>query len=171
MIRFPLKTLALTVAAAGMSGCAVVSDLVNPDALTALGFDPATIVSTQGKSVIVFSNMSSTPAYFVATVSDDPANPVSEVEPLIVGLVDAGETRNSVLDCPIGVITPGNATATFTSTGGAALVIVGEGLVEIPYGGSGLRSGTDFLCGDLIEIRLTEAGGAFNIEVRVLPGR
>lgn len=171
MVRSAIRTLVLTLTVSGVSGCAVFSDLLNPEALTALGVDPATIVASQGKSVIVYTNDTNSGVFFVTTISDDPGNPISNLDPLIIGEVASGESRNIVVDCPLGVVTPGIATEAFLSEGGAAFVVTAGGVAEVPFAGSGLVSGADFICGDLIEIRLVEAGGVFDFQVRVLPGR
>jgi len=79
--------------------------------------------------------------------------------------VAGNDTRTMVVECPVGVVTPLGIVA-----------LVEDTAVELTYAGAPLVSSTDFVCGDVIEMRLVQlagVGGAveLGIEVRVLAGR
>lgn len=147
-----------------LSGCVVAADLVNADLLSGLGFDPATVVPSEGRLLIAFRNLTQYPASFVAVVSDDTRDPTSNAVTVAAYDVAANDTRIMVVDCPVGIVTPG----------GAAVLVDGS-LVDVAYNGTALTAGTDFLCGYVIEIQVSQTGAggeaAFEVQIRVLPGR
>jgi hypothetical protein len=141
---------------APLCGCQIPADIINPEFLTNLGFDAATIRQSAGRVIVAFNNEARNPAVFFIAVSEDPANPLVNV----VGIpaeVAAGETVNRVLDCPVGAVAPGPPQEDGEGGGDAILVQTGAGLA-IPYNGSSIVSGRDFVCGDVIEIRLVQTG-------------
>lgn len=158
-----------------LPGCVFATDLINPGVLSALGFDPATVIPPQGRLLVAFTNSTTSPALFFAQASDDPADPLANLRTLdteIGSPLTAGETRTIVLDCPVGVLTPGQATADFSTGGTVALVLDAAG-TAIAYNGAPLILDREFQCGDLIEFQLIQLGdgGAYTLAIRVLPGR
>lgn len=171
--RFPLLVACLPLLVP-LAGCFVVTDLVNPGVLSAIGLDPAVIIPSQGRLVIVFNNATQyAVTNMYALVADDVSAVVDGAITLGTDGVSevsadefaANETRMLILECPVAIVSPG----------GAALVI--DGAVTLPtYAGSLMVSGRDYRCGDVIEIRVTQVAdvgteGAFAIQVRVLAGR
>lgn len=150
---------------APLTGCFMATDLLNPGVLSAIGFDPETIIPPQGRVVIAFQNSTQGVALFAAAVSDDVRDVTSNVVMASATNVAANETRTMVVDCPVGIVTP----ALFA-------VVLNDAITEVAYNGAPLAAGTDFVCGDVIEMRLVQVGdGAaadvFEIQIRVLPGR
>jgi hypothetical protein len=142
---------------APLTGCQIPADLINPDLITSLGFDVESISPSAGRIVVAFNNEASSPADFFIAVSDDPADPLSNVIGAPVTNVAAGETVNRVFDCPVGVITPGLPNAEGTTGTAAINVQTGAGIAVL-YNGSTIVSGRDFRCGDVVEIRLVQTG-------------
>jgi len=147
-----------------MPGCFVATDLLNPGILSAVGVDPATVIPSQGRLLITYRNMTSGVAYFTSIVADDLAQ--AETDPTLVFATEVGasEMQTMVVDCPVGIMSPIGAG-----------VITDTAVAELTYGGSPLYSGEDYVCGDVIEVRLVETGGTegvqYSLEVRVLAGR
>ena len=147
-------------------GCVFAADLVNPGFLAAAGFDPGTIIPSQGTVVIVFNNATQYPVTnMFASVADILSGGVED--PRLVSATDmvANETRAMVVDCPVDVVAPG----------GASVVVEGA-VTEVIYGGSLMVSSEDYRCGDVIEIRVVQVGdagadAAFVLQVQVLAGR
>jgi len=159
-----------------IGGCAIGADLVNPSFLSALGLDPATIVPSQGRTLVSFTNGTQYEATFSVVVTPDLLASANEAT-LGDADVAAGETRTLPFDCPAaGVIVPGDLSAELAIGTTAVTVVVDGAEVALTYEGSQLQAGRDYVCGDVIEIRLLQVGegiGAddFAIQVRVLPGR
>jgi hypothetical protein len=163
-------------------GCALFTDMLNPDFLSALGVDPATVIRPRGVVVIAFKNSTIATTDFGASVASSLAT--LETDPQYVYARDVGpnETRTMVVDCPVGVIAPsapieGNvatAVGEGTQTSGQTTEAVTFSLV---YMGSPLVAGSDFDCGDVVEVRVVQTGGGADgaivvtLEVRVLAGR
>jgi len=161
------------------SGCFVATDLLNPEFFSALGFDPATIIPPQGRLVIAFRNATSFPADFYAITWNDPTGAAADFELVFATGVEGGETRTMVVDCPVGAVLPG-AAGQGTAAPAAVVYAVAEtaaSVISLTYEGSALLSGNDFVCGDVIEIRVAQTGeeatdaGAYSLQVQVLPGR
>jgi hypothetical protein len=161
-------------------GCAFAADLLNSDMLIQLGFDPATIVPESGKAIVAFTNNAGEQATCYVSVSSDPSDAMADVRSVPIE-ADVGQTASVVFDCPIGVVTPG-APGTESSSGGTTAVIVTDAagtVTEVAYAGAPLVSGVDFLCGDVIEIRVISLGGGtadqaqanYVLRVQVHPGR
>lgn len=164
----------LLLLAAAMSGCMVLSDVINPNLLTGLGLDPNIIRGAQGSVLVSFNNTSEFPASFFVSVSDSPADPTSNAFGVQATAVQAGEIRTHVIDCPVGVITPGAPSANFATGTVAVRVFTGAATVDVMYDGAPLQAGDEFRCGDLIELRLIQSGdGAaaddYRILIRVIP--
>lgn len=176
MSRLPrkLRRLALPLLAAPlMSGCVLLSDAVNPNLLTQIGLDPNTIFPSAGTVIVVFNNQTQFPVTFYVYQAQEPSD-LAVDGTNVARLVDPNTTRNSVLDCPLGVISPGVLDANFEPQTLAATVFNGQG-TDVDYLGAALISGRDFTCGDVIEIRVIAAAAgdqqdAFAVAVRVLPG-
>ena len=163
-LRFCLLVAGLPVLAT-LTGCVVAADLVSPAFLSSLGFDPGTVIPSQGRVVIAFRNATTYPAAFAAVVSDDARDATSNALTVSATDVAGNDTRTMVVECPVGVVTPLGIVA-----------LVEDTAVELTYAGAPLVSSTDFVCGDVIEMRLVQlagVGGAveLGIEVRVLAGR
>jgi hypothetical protein len=146
---------------APLMGCFFATDLLNPQVLSAVGFDPATIIPPQGRVVIAFQNSTEYPADFFAVVSDNILDETAPRSVISASNVAANETRTLVVDCPVGDVLPT-----------AVLVDVDGAVTQVDYAGAPLSSGSEFVCGDVIQMRVTQlAAGAFAIEVQILPGR
>lgn len=168
-----LRRCLILAGAALISGCAIPLDLLNTGLASNLGFDSFAISPPEGRVIISFNNASGITASFVAAESDSATDPASNPTDVIANDVVPGEIRNRVLDCPAGVITPGQAGATGDSV--AVVVQVGDG-VDVNYAGAALVPGRDFTCGDVIEIKLVQIGTGteaanFAVLVQVFPGR
>ncbi|MBL8880904.1 MAG: hypothetical protein JNG88_17460 [Phycisphaerales bacterium] len=173
-ISHKFRRLALPVLATPLlSGCVLLSDAINPTLLTQVGLDPNTIFPSPGAVIVVFNNQTQFPVLFYAFQAQEPADLAVDATNMSL-LVDPATTRNTVLDCPIGVVSPGVLGPTFEPETLAATVFNGQG-TDVDYLGAALISGRDFACGDVIEIRVTAGAGgdqqqAFAINVFVLPG-
>lgn len=155
------------------SGCLLASDLVNPNLLAAFGFDPTTIRGSQGAVLVTFNNTTDFAADFFVLASDSSTDATSNAF-LVPGLdVLAGEIRTLVVDCPIGALTPASFDAAGAASTVAVRVTAADQVVDVTYDGSPLQSGDEFLCGDVIEVRLIDAGTdedvAFQLLIRVIP--
>jgi hypothetical protein len=159
-------------------GCMIASDVINPAFLTGLGFDPQTVVPPQGRVVVTFQNATDFNASFASAFSRFPYGDDAVIEFMIAENVGPDEERNSVLDCPVAVISPAPDIDQFgeVGVGVAAIVATAEGVVEVAYNGSPLLNNSDFVCGDVVVIRLLQTGAAggendFRFQVERLPGR
>lgn len=175
-LRPMTKWLAMAVSLTMVHGCIVATDLVNPVLLTSLGFDPATVIPPEGRLLVAFTNSTSSAALFFAQASDDPTDPLSNLRSLDTETgspLAAGETRTLVLDCPVGVVTPGTEAAADFATGTTAVTVLEATPVEIAYVGAPLILDREFECGDVIQMEVTQlgTGGAFTLSIRVIPGR
>ncbi len=147
-------------------GCALFTDMLNPDFLSSLGVDPATIVASQGRLVIAFDNATQfTLSECFVSVGDASDAATEDFVTISARDIPANETRSRVLDCPVQVVLPGSATVQQDGT---------ETTVE--YTGASMLLSYDFLCGDVIEMRVVQSGedaasADFAITVRVLAGR
>jgi hypothetical protein len=147
-------------------GCALFTDMLNPDFLSALGVDPATVISSQGRLVIAFDNATQfTLSECFVSIADAPDAPTEDFQTVSVRDIPANETRSRVLDCPVQVVLPGSATVQQNGTE-----------TTVDYAGAPMLLGYDFLCGDVIEMRVVQSGedaasADFAITVRVLAGR
>jgi hypothetical protein len=169
----------------------VLGDLFDSSFLSSLGLDPALVSSSNGTVIVVFSNETTAPAQFFAFEQADASDPNRGARNFTQE-VPAGQTRNEVLECPLGIVGPGTLDATFnpdtvgatvfTTTAGTAGGGTTTNAVDVDYAGSVLFSGTDFHCGDVIKITLkqtttgTTTGGGqqqtqFTLSVELLPGR
>ena len=161
-------------------GCTFAADLINPDFLRQVGFDPATIVPPAGKVVVTFVNDTTQTATMYAYWSEN-VDRITGWE--LTAIVPPGEIMSEAVDCPVAMIGPGQVNADFSVNSNAATV-VGDtgGQTQVAYAGTALISGVDFVCGDLIEIRLIETSGdtgqddqagqdQYGFRVQVHPGR
>jgi hypothetical protein len=169
--------LALLVPAAGCT--TVVNDLVNPDFLSRMGVDS----SSQGSMLVVFNNQTRYTANMSAFYSSSATDLTKKSRNFSVQ-VPGKSNKNEVLDCPIGLVMPGTLNADFTvDSATAALVDPGGLAAAVGYDGVPLQSGMAFVCGDLVEIRLSEVAAAvstdpnavaessFVISLSVIPGQ
>lgn len=160
-----------------IGGCVVATDLLNPGVLTAFGLDPATVIRPAGRTLVTFNNTSGFDASFEVAVSDDPADPTANATFFFSEFLRPNQTQTAAFDCPIGVLTPGTPSADFSTDTVAVSVVTAAGLVTVNYTGAPLVAGVDFLCGDLVEMRLVQTGvdamgvASFGIQMRVVPGR
>lgn len=154
-------------------GCVVAADALNPGFFAALGFDPNTIFPSSGTVIVAFTNTTSLPATFYAYESADAQDLSIDSRNFSVG-VESGETRNEVLACPVGVLSPGSLGADFSVDSLAAEVQETGGVVTVTYEQAPLIAGADFRCGDVVDIQLYATGGtgegAYEISVRLIPG-
>jgi hypothetical protein len=158
--------------------CVIATDVVNPAFLTGLGFDPQTVVPPQGRVVVTFQNSSNFTASFASSFSRQPFGADAEIELIQAENVGPDEERNSVIDCPVAVVSPAPDIDQFgeIQDGVAIGVFTDDGGVGVAYTGAPLQVGRDYVCGDVIVIRLLQTGQAggendFRIQVEVLPGR
>lgn len=146
-------------------GCVVGLDLLNPDALAGIGISPDTF-NPPGRIIVAYTNDTDAPVLFQSAAFDALTNPVQNG---VVLTVPAGETIGRSLDCPVAAFSPGFA---LTADGAAELAVFGEA-------GGIMFSGDDYICGDVIEVRIVQFGQAgegeaeatFAIRVQVRPGR
>lgn len=155
------------------TGCLLASDVVNPNLLAAFGLDPTMIRGAQGSVLVTFNNTTDFTADFFVLASDSSTDASSNAF-LVPGLdVLAGELRTQVVDCPIGALTPASFDAAGAVSAVAVRVTAADQVVDVTYDGSPLQSGDEFICGDLIEVRLIDAGTAedvaFQLLIRVIP--
>lgn len=160
-----------------LSACGLVSDALAPGLATQLGLDPASIKPQLGTVMVAFNNTTRYPATFFAYLSVD-ATDLTRSSRNFSADIAAGKVGNEVLDCPVGLISPGSLDSAFAPGGIAASVAGVAGstaaLAEVAYAGNPVISGSSFSCGDVIEIRLTAGGTTeaptFAVSVRVIPG-
>jgi len=163
MTRSKLQTLAL--GGCGLLllpalGCAFAADLINPDFLRQVGFDPATIVPPAGKVIVAFTNDTDQSVTFYAYFAEEVAQGQVTSGGNLTGVVAAGLTGSKAVDCPFEFVAPGRLNSDLSVDSTAAVVGDAAGQVVVAYAGTALVMGVDFVCGDLIEIRLIQTGGA-----------
>lgn len=172
------RNLFLMLGLTGLLGCAIATDLVNPDLIRGLGLDTNIISPSQGTVIVVFENSTSVTAGMC--VAEYPTADPNSLQ-TACQTVDPGTTKNYVFQCPITTIIPGIGTTAAdpnaTSAGtGAATVVNGTSATDINYTGSPLNSGVEFHCGDVIQITLvqtsttsgTTSTTSYAIQVQVL---
>ena len=158
-------------------GCAFAADLVNPDFLRQVGFDPATVVPPAGKVVVAFTNDTDQSATFYAYVAEEVLDDQVIAGVNLTSAVPSGMTGSEAVDCPFEFIAPGRLGADLSASADAAVVGDVAGQETVAYEGTPLVMGVDFVCGDLIEIRLIQTGGEdqaqaqYALRVQVYPGR
>jgi len=159
--------------ALSLGGCVVIGDLLDPTLAQQLGL---TAGGTQGVIIVAFNNTTSFPATFQAFESRDVVDLARDSRNFSLQ-VAAGEVANEVLECPVGLVSPGSLGADFARVAVAAVVTTDAAAVAVNYAGPVL-SAPDISCGDLIEIRLIQTTtttdeaetSAFRIAVVVVPG-
>ena len=162
------------VALAPLTGCIFAADLLNPAAISAIGLDPNSINRPVGTVLVVFVNDTELPAIFTAFQQDDPTEvgtPPS-FRSFQVG-VDPNSNSNELLNCPTGRISLGFPQADGTVNGDVSVVV---GATVVAYTGDQVLEGVDYLCGDLIEYRVSVIPGGdpatnFVVTARIIPGR
>lgn len=180
-----LGFLALLPIGVALPGCTVASDVLSPDLLSSLGFNPATVSPPPGFVVVVLENNTDQRVEFHLYVAQDATD-------LTAGVDEIGITRNpggmasKPLRCPMALISLGEINDDFTATTVGATILNAAGQqggneTELEYMGSPLIAGLDFECGDLIEIELNPIVGApaaggqndaeFSFTIRVIPSR
>lgn len=157
------------------AGCGVLVDPLNPGLISSLGLDPASVQRPPGRVIMAFENDTTSPAIFVAYHAGDSSDLTKDPQNFSVQ-VEAAETRNAVIDCPIGIMGPGAILEDFTIGNTAAGVDTANGQVAVLYLGTPLISGSDFNCGDVIVVRLQSAATGdqqeqFVLTVEVQPGK
>ncbi|MBN2447443.1 MAG: hypothetical protein JXO22_11995 [Phycisphaerae bacterium] len=153
------------------TGCIVAADLFDPSFVSALGIDPITVYPRTGTIIVTFTNNTTSAAVFRAYEIGDVDNPDGNSRNFSV-VVPAGEVRNEVLFCPIDVISLGTLDASYTATNDAATVYA-ESDTEVTYGGAELQNDSEYECGDVISVVLTEQGtdsATYSLSVQVIPG-
>lgn len=171
------RAMMLTMLALPAGGCSIATDLVSPGFLATLGFDPSSIIPPQGSVVVTFNNQTNLAADFFVAISDSTRDPTSNAKNLVGADVAANGVRNRVVECPIGVITPGEPAVDFTTGTVAVQLTAADGTVtDVNYDGTPLVAGTHFVCGDVVEISVVQRVDAagmvtFAIEIQVVPGR
>jgi hypothetical protein len=156
-------------------GCLLAADALSPDLLGSLGLDPNVIKPPRGTVIVNFTNNTQLPAVFNAFETADADDLTVDTRNFSV-LVDPGVQRNEVLDCPIGAVSLGQVTAEGDNVdvdAANAVIVLGADAMgtAIPYTGSALFGGSDFFCGDVISVTLTQNGAGFVLAVQVIPGR
>jgi hypothetical protein len=160
-----------------VGACGLVSDALAPGLAQQIGLDPASIKPQQGTVIVAFNNTTRYPATFFAYQSAD-ATDLTRSSRNFSADIAAGKVGNEVLDCPVGLISPGSLSSAFAvdtvaaTLGGVAGSTAADAIVG--YAGNPVISGSGFSCGDVIEIRLSGGGTVeaptFAITVRVIPG-
>lgn len=163
---------------AGMSnGCVLATDLINPALLTGLGLDIGTLRPDPGTIILVFVNATGFPVEFHTVVSTDQVDLSKNSKNVTVLVLPDEQNQNEVLDCPVGLVRPGEVTDEFDVETRGAIVYDGEGNegTDVAYEFASLLAQRDYSCGDVIQITLLPVGGGDNAEygfqVQVLPGR
>jgi|GEM_PF-895575 len=143
-----------------ISGCAIATDVINPDFLVGLGIDPATVIRRQGVVLVAFVNQTSSPADFYAFSIANTADPRRGSRNFST-TVDAQKVRNEVVECPVEIISPGALSADYSVSFAVAAVVHEESNdVQVSYEGVPLQLGESFQCGDVVEISLLQVSGA-----------
>ena len=176
--RLLLGTLTCGLVLLAGGGCGLVGDLFAPQFAQEFGLDPATIKPQQGTVLVAFDNTTRFPATFFAYESVD-AQDLTRSSRNFSADVAAGKVANEVLDCPVGLISPGSLGSNFAVDRTAVILAGTVGTTAtgttLLYAGNPVISGSSFSCGDVIEIRLSATGAAdqpvFTVSVRVIPGR
>lgn len=153
----------LALAAAGLTGCVFAADLFNPNIWGQLGIDEASVVRPEGVIIVAFNNQTANAATFYATMAVDAVD-WTRGSRNFVASVNGGKVRNEVLECPVGMICPGSLAADLSDINGETAAITtqttadGTEQVVVAYDPA-LRLEADraFRCGDVVEIRLSEA--------------
>ncbi len=136
------------------AGCTLISDVLNTGLATQFGLDPATIFASQGTVLVAFRNNTRFPATFSAFKATD-ASDYSRGGRNFSVPVAANDVGNEVLECPVGVISPGALGLGFAFDGTAAVTIETDtGVQTVAYAGDPLVAGQAFTCGDVVELRL-----------------
>ncbi len=176
MMRCPRCLLTIAVTAMlllPLSACVLLGDIFNPDFISAIGIDPGTILPQSGTIAVVFSNETSSPAVFQAFEQSDAQDPTLGARNFGVE-VPAGEKRNEILSCPVGLISFGQIDASYSVTTVAANVLTNAGgTTQIDYTGAALESGSEYTCGDVINARLVDSAttdGGYDFIVEILRG-
>jgi hypothetical protein len=167
------------------SGCALAVDFFDPAFAEFLGLGG--LRPTPGSVVVVWNNQTDFPARMAIAVSVDASDPSQGTSFQVSDTIESGASDNAVFDCPIGFIRPAGVAAGERSSDLAAAAAtvfnVGGGdtggtNVDVTFTGATLASGQDFICGDVIEVRLiqvadggTDAATQFRLTVRRVPGR
>lgn len=172
----------LLIAATGLlaivpGGCIFAADALNPNLLSSLGFDPNAVFPRRGTVIVVFQNQTNAVALFNAFETDDLADLGIDSRNFNV-VVDPGESRNEVLDCPIGGLGLGAIGGTgqeLEIVPDQAVVVFGADAdgVEVAYLGQPLAANQDFFCGDVVIVSLVPiaADPGVGITVQVVRGR
>ncbi len=137
--------MALGLMLAPLAGCAVLADLLNPDMVVNLGIDPDTITSPKGIMLVALHNNTRSQAFIVAQYQVDKDDP-SQGAHVFATTVASGEVTNEALECPVGRV----------EAAGAVVLLADGTQVQVTYSGPPLDVGTAFVCGDVIEVRLSE---------------
>lgn len=155
-----------------LSGCLVGADVLNPSLLPQLGIDPKTIRPQNGIVVVAFNNQTNQDVQFLYYTALD-ANDLTDGVDLFTETVAPGETNSKALFCPFALFSLGSV----GQNGAVTTVGANLGGTQVQYTGSQLRSGSEFVCGDVIEVSLitTATGDQQNqqatFRIRVIPGR
>ncbi len=172
--RTGIRLLLMGVVLAGLGGCAIAVDLLNPAFPAALGLDPATIIPREGTVLVAFNNGTRSQATFFAFEAPNAEDLASGSRNFSI-TVEAGQVRNEVLECPVDLFTPGTLGADLSLDSTAAIVLTGDAAGEaVAYGGNPLTQGDAYECGDVIEVRLTPVGtgdaAGFALAIQIIPG-
>src|ERR1051326_275006 len=92
----------------GGTGCPVAADFFNPNVFGTIGIDPNTVKPPQGTVIVLFKNNTQSPAVFTAFESSTITNFTTQNSRNFSVGVEAGQSQNEVLDCPVRIITPGS---------------------------------------------------------------
>lgn len=155
--RFLLQGLGL-IAATGAVGCAVGTDLVNPGLFSSLGLDPSVLTGAGGTVIVLLENQTDLNAEMSFIWSNQAGDTVGTE--LVAGNVEANDSINQVLTCPVTLVLPAGANVIGADGSETAVDYAASGLTEV-----------DFDCGDLIRIQLIQAvldDGTFGFGIRVI---
>lgn len=159
----------------GSAGCAVLTDIIDADLARGLGLTDDRVNPTGGVIIVQFRNNTNAVADGHITWTSNSTTFLTGGDGFNWTNLGPGETSNTVIPCPVGLLTFGEFNDDFTINPIAVEVQTAADMVTaVTYTGDVLIGNRDFECGALIEFTVFPVAGqenAFAISVEVLPGR
>ncbi|TWT39934.1 hypothetical protein RAS1_43240 [Phycisphaerae bacterium RAS1] len=158
----------------GTAGCTVLTDFLDADLARGLGLTDTRVNPTGGVIIVQFRNNTNQVATAHATWTTNTAVFTTGGDGFNWNNIGPGDTSNTVIPCPIGLLTFGEFNDDFTINPVAVELRLGDTVTAVTYAGDILVGNSDFECGALIEMTVFPIVGqenAFAISVEVLPGR
>ena len=125
-------------------GCVFAADLINPDFLRQVGFDPATIVPPAGKVIVAFTNDTDQSATFYAYVAEEVLGDQVTSGSNLTAVVPSGTTGSKAVDCPFELLAPGRLGGGLAVDSTAAVVGDAGGQAVVAYAGTPLVMGVSY---------------------------